>query len=71
MHQLWARTHEKNIPIEKIVQGPKSTLENTLNKKLEILSKELEIEKNPEKQQQILKSINTILETIDKIKNKQ
>lgn len=62
---------KKNIPIEKIVQGPKSTLENTLNKKLEILSKELEIEKNPEKQQQILKSINTILETIDKIKNKQ
>ena len=28
-------------------------------------------EKDPEKQQQILKSINTILETIEKVKNKQ
>ena len=62
---------KKNIPTEKKNQGSESVLEKTLNKKLEILSKELELEKDPEKQQQILKSINTILETIEKIKNKQ
>ncbi len=62
---------KKKIPTEKTIQDSKSTLEKTLNKKLEVLSKEIEIEKDPKKQQQILKSINTILETIDKIKNRQ
>jgi len=42
-----------------------------LEKKLEALSKELEEEKNHQKQQDILKSINSLIETIQKIKNKQ
>ena len=39
---------------------------STLEKKLESLSKELEQEKDHEKQQEILKSINSLLETIEK-----
>jgi hypothetical protein len=34
------------------------------------LSQELELEKNYEKQQKILKSINALLETIEKINKK-
>ena len=50
----------------------KSTpLEKTLEKKLELLSKELEAEKDHEKQQSILKTINSLLETIEKMKGKQ
>ncbi len=48
---------ESHIPIEK-----------TLRKKLELLSKELEEEENHEKQQIILKTINSLLETIEKVK---
>jgi UPF0148 protein len=40
----------------------------SLNKKLEQLTAELEIEKDHEKQQQILKSINSLIETIQKLK---
>lgn len=50
------------------VQQSKSTL-SILEKKLENLSKELEAEKDHEKQQQILKSINSLVEIIGKIKN--
>lgn len=39
-----------------------------LEKKLESLSKELEKESNHEKQQEILKSINSLIETIEKLK---
>lgn len=39
---------------------------DSLNKKLEDLAKELEMEKDLERQQQILKSINSLLETIQK-----
>ena len=46
----------------------KSSL-NILEKKLETLSKELEQEKDHEKQQQILKSINSLVEIIGKLKN--
>jgi len=62
---------EKNIPKEKTTPSTKSDLEETLEKKLESLSKELEEESNHEKQQEILKSINLLLETIAKIKNRQ
>ena len=62
---------KKDIPKEKTQQGAKSTLEETLEKKLESISKELEQENNHEKQQEILKSINLLLETIEKIKKKQ
>jgi UPF0148 protein len=46
----------------------KTSLIQTLEKKLEVLSKELEQESDHEKQQTILKSINSLIEAIDKIK---
>jgi len=49
-------------------KAQKSSLLDTLEKKLEILSKELEHESDHEKQQIILKSINSIIEAMDKIK---
>ena len=60
---------KKDIINEKTKQRKKSPLEETLEKKLELLSKELEQENNHEKQQDILKSINSLLETMKKIKN--
>ena len=62
---------KKDIPIENTQQESTSSLEGTLKKKLESLSKELEEEPNHEKQQEILQSINSLLETLEKIKNKQ
>jgi UPF0148 protein len=49
----------------------KSTLKEILEEKIKSLSIELEQEKDHEKQQIILKSINSILETIEKIDDKQ
>lgn len=49
-------------------QEQKTGLIDTLEKKLEVLSKELEEEKDHDKQQNILKSINSLIEAIDKIK---
>lgn len=46
----------------------KTSLLETLEKKLEEISKELEQESDPERQQVILKSINSLLEAVDKIK---
>ena len=43
-------------------------LKKTLERKLETLSKELEQEMNHNKQQDILKSINSVLEMMEKIK---
>ena len=60
---------KKDIPNEKTQQKTKSNLEETLEKKIESLSKELEQENNHEKQQEILKSINSLLETMKKAKN--
>ncbi len=60
---------KKDIPKEKTQQS--TPLEETLEKKLKSVSKELEQENNHEKQQEILKSINLLLETIEKIKNRQ
>ena len=62
----------KTIPTEE--QKPKSAPNSTvgiLEKKLESLSKELEKESDHNKQQDILKSINSLIETIEKLKNKQ
>jgi len=59
---------KKEIPIEKVSEEGKSSIEKTLEKKIDTLSKELEIETNHEKQQNILKTINSVLETIEKIK---
>jgi len=60
---------KKDIPNEKTQQKTKSQLEETLERKIESLSKELEQENNHEKQQEILKSINSLLETMKKAKN--
>ena len=61
---------KKEIPV--VNQNEiKSSLSETLEKKLEVLSKELEDEKDHAKQQEILNSINSLLDAIDKIKNKQ
>jgi len=60
---------KKDIPKEKTKQT--TPLEETLQKKIESLSKELEQENNHEKQKEILKSINLLLETIQKIKKGQ
>jgi len=49
----------------------KSSTVEILENKLLSLSKDLEKEKNPEKQQEILKSINLLIETIEKLKNKE
>ena len=42
-----------------------------LEQKLESLSNDLKIEKDHKKQQEILKSINSLIETIDRLKNSQ
>lgn len=52
------------------IQETRSTL-NVLEQKLENLSKELDEEKNHEKQQQILKSINSLVEIIAKLKKEE
>ena len=59
---------------EIIIENPPNdatTIEKIFEKKLETLSKELEQEKDHEKQQNILKTINSLLETIEKVKENQ
>ena len=51
---------------QKSDQKPNPILDS-MNKKLEELTKELEAEKDHEKQQLILKSINALLETVQKL----
>lgn len=46
-------------------------IKKTLEKKLESLSKELDAERDHDRQQSILKTINSLLETMEKIKDKQ
>ena len=58
----------KVIPNLKEDESKSHNVLNTLEQKLEDLSKELEQEKDHEKQQQILKSINSLLEIIGKLK---
>lgn len=62
---------KKEIPKNEENKTTKSQLEITLEKKMESLSKDLENESDHEKQQEILKSINSVLETLEKVKNKQ
>lgn len=62
---------KKLVPQEDIQQSKKSPLEETLDKKMRDLAIELEQETDHEKQQKILKSINLLLETIEKVKEKQ
>ena len=60
------KPEKREITVQK--NEEKTPLIDTLEKKLEELSKELEQEKDHNKQQSILKSINSILEMKDKIK---
>jgi len=59
---------KKDIPNQKTQQKTKSHLEETLEEKIEFLSKELEQENNHKKQQEILKLINSLLETLKNMK---
>ncbi len=54
-------------PVTEATKKPSSTVE-VLEKKLESLSKELESEQDHEKQQAILKSINSLIDTIERMK---
>ena len=62
---------KKESPVEVKQQIEKTGLEITLEKKLSELSKELEQETNHEKQQAILRSINSLIETTKKLQHKQ
>jgi len=65
------REPEKKETMEVKQQTEKTGLEATLEKKLSELSKELEQETNHEKQQEILRSINSLIETTKKLQHKQ
>ena len=57
--------------IKKLTRERKSTgVQNTLEKKLEKLSKQLEKEDNPTKQQKLIKSIDDLIGIIAKLKEK-
>ena len=58
---------KRDIP-EKEPPEPKSQLQKTLELKLKKLSKDLEQEEDHKKQQEILQSIRSIIETIEKTK---
>jgi len=62
------REPEKRDVPQQDIKEQKTSLLETLEKKLEVISKELEQESDPERQQVILKSINSLLEAVDKIK---
>jgi len=65
------REPEKKETVEVKQQAEKTGLEITLEKKLSELSKELEQETNHEKQQEILRSIISLIETTKKLQHKQ
>jgi UPF0148 protein len=62
---------KKEIPIDTKQGIDKTSLDKILENKMSELSKELEQEKNHEKQQEILKTINHIIEIFEKLKKKQ
>ncbi|MGD2106160.1 MAG: Sjogren's syndrome/scleroderma autoantigen 1 family protein [Nitrosopumilaceae archaeon] len=58
---------KRNIP-QQNNKEQKTSLLDILEKKLEVLSTELEHETDHERQQTILKSLNSVIDAIDKIK---
>ncbi len=64
-------SEEKKEEITISKQVSKSSTVEILENKLNSLSLELEKETSHEKQQEILKSINLLIETIENLKNKQ
>lgn len=69
-HALCVSCGKEPVEIKPVIEEPKkeSPLLDTLNKKLAQLTKELEEEKDHQKQQQILQSINALIETMQKVK---
>ena len=65
------KPEEKTIHNQPKQNEEKLPITQILEKKLETLSRELEKEKDHKKQQDILQTINSLLETIKKSKNKQ
>ena len=61
------KIEEESIPTNS-TSTAKASILISLQTKLEELTKELESEKNHEKQQQILKSINSLIETMSNLK---
>ena len=59
---------KRKIMTEENEVKSENPLKKTLEKKLEALSKELEQEMDHDKQQSILKSINLVLEMMEKVK---
>ena len=62
------REPEKRKIVRQNNTDQKTNLLEILEKKLETLSKELEQETNHQRQQDILKSLNSVVDAIDKIK---
>ncbi len=62
---------KKGISKENPAEKTESTLVETLQKKMKTLSEELEQEDDSKRQQEILKSINLLMDTMEKIKNRQ
>lgn len=69
-HALCVSCGKEPEEINPEIEEPKkeNPLLDTLNKKLAQLTKELEEEKDHQKQQQILQSINALIETMQKVK---
>jgi UPF0148 protein len=61
---------KKEIPKETKIHL-NSEAKEILEKKIIEMTRELELEKNHEKQQEILKTINSLIETMSKLENKQ
>ncbi|HEY5735127.1 MAG TPA: Sjogren's syndrome/scleroderma autoantigen 1 family protein [Nitrosopumilus sp.] len=61
---------KKEIPKQSQTEETSSSIGKILEKKMDSLTKELENEKDHEKQQNILKTINSLLETMEKLKKK-
>ena len=62
------KPEKRKIVTEENKVEKENPLKKTLEKKLEVLSKELEQETDHDKQQSILKSINLVLEMMEKVK---
>ena len=60
---------KKEMPTIETSNNTTSAIKKTIEKKMKALSIELENETDHEKQQEILKTINSLLETIGKIKD--
>ena len=65
---ICGREPKNEIKKEKVENTESNSTLETLEKKLDLLSKELEKESDHEKQQNILKSINSLVEILEKMR---